>query len=412
MPNKKYKVVDLFCGCGGISRGFEWSGRFGTQFGVEIMPHPAAAFSNNIKNIDNKEAQIFTGDIEILSKNPKMLWSELNKSGIYRPGDIDVLTGGPPCQGFSRNGVRQYDLNEGIRFYDDPRNHLYRSFLSVVEQTKPKTILIENVREFLNFNQGKFSKDLVLKLGELGYEVSYKKICAAEYGVPQIRWRVFFVAIRKDVADITGIGPRFPRPSFNESDNQLSLISEIRPYRTVRDAIEDLPSPPYGRSHTAIPYSSKNIQSDFARELRSSDGAVFNHYARKLSPTQVARINAVGSGRMKHISPELQTGKFYGSAYRRLSWDEPSLTITTWVYHVGSGQFAHPVEDRGITMREAARLQSFDDDFIFPALVNPVSQMIGNAVPPMVAYNFALIYSDILDRFHENYLRSTSRSVA
>jgi len=89
--------------------------------------------------------------------------------------------------------------------------------------------------------------------------------------------------------------------------------------------------------------------------------------------------------------------RLYGSAYRRLSWDEPSLTITTWVYHVGSGRFAHPVEDRGITMREAARMQSFDDAFVFPPLVNPVSQMSGNAVSPMVANRFAMEFVRVLD---------------
>ena len=101
---------------------------------------------------------------------------------------------------------------------------------------------------------------------------------------------------------------------------------------------------------------------------------------------------------MKHVDESLQTKSFYGSAYRRLDWNEPALTITTWVYHVGSGRFAHPVEDRAITMREAARLQSFDDDFIFPDLINPVSQMIGNAVPPLMAQAFGRAIADLLDK--------------
>jgi site-specific DNA-cytosine methylase len=105
---------------------------------------------------------------------------------------------------------------------------------------------------------------------------------------------------------------------------------------------------------------------------------------------------------MKHIKEvHLKTKKFYGSAYRRLAWDEPALTITTWVYHVGSGRFAHPDEPRGITMREAARLQSFDDDFLFPPLINPVSQMIGNAVPPLLSEAFAYEFAAILDRASE-----------
>ena len=110
--------------------------------------------------------------------------------------------------------------------------------------------------------------------------------------------------------------------------------------------------------------------------------------ARKLSAGSLARVRAVGTGRMRDIDPGMQTKSFYGSAYGRLLWDEPSLTITTWVYHVGSGRYAHPTEDRAITMREAARLQSFDDDFVFPPLINPVSRMIGNAVPPLLGKAF------------------------
>jgi DNA (cytosine-5)-methyltransferase 1 len=115
---------------------------------------------------------------------------------------------------------------------------------------------------------------------------------------------------------------------------------------------------------------------------------------------------------MRDIAPELRTKMFYGSAYRRLSWDIPALTITTWVYHVGSGAFAHPDEVRGITMREAARLQSFDDDFIFPPLINPVSQMIGNAVPPLMAEAFGERFARVLDANAKERLKQSRRATA
>ena len=309
------------------------------------------------------------------------------------------LSVAPPCQGFSRNGVRKYE-DLGGRFYDDPRNHLYRAFLNTVAELRPKILLIENVREFLNFGGGKFSEELLIRLDELGYTASFKKVCAADYGVPQVRNRVIFIAVSRQFATPSATQLPFPIGTFKRAeDAQLDLL-ENRLYRTVRDAISDLPAPNFSHG-VALPYGKGTGRplSEFAKLMRSSTGEVNNHVARQLSAMSTARINAVGTGRMKHVAESLQTQSFYGSAYRRLAWDEPALTITTWVYHVGSGRFAHPEEDRGITMREAARLQSFDDDFVFPNLINPVSQMIGNAVPPLMARAFGESISQFLDRY-------------
>ncbi|MBC7912086.1 MAG: DNA cytosine methyltransferase, partial [Pyrinomonadaceae bacterium] len=271
------------------------------------------------------------------------------------------------------------------RFYDDPKNHLYKSFLTLIAELKPKVVLIETVREFLNFGQGKFTSDLLSRLDELGYYTEYRKLCAADYGIPQIRHRVFFLASRKTDVDTIGMRPQFPMPTHS---NKLNGHLFINPYRTVADAIKDLPSPVYSHADAQPEYPETKHLSDLARLLRNSSGKVFNHVARKLSSKSLERICAVGYKRMRDIDAHLRTKKFYGSAYGRLLWDAPALTITTWVYHVGSGRFAHPDEDRAITMREAARLQSFDDGYIFPSLINPVSQMIGNAVPPLLAKAF------------------------
>jgi DNA (cytosine-5)-methyltransferase 1 len=397
---KPYRMVDLFSGCGGLSRGFEWTGRFGTELGVELHPHPAKAFARNIRNTSGDGAAIYEGDITNLARDESLLWATLRKAGVGGPEEIDVLAGGPPCQGFSRNGPRLYvDEDRTERFYDHPNNHLYRSFLTFVDELSPKIVLVENVREFLKFGGGKFSDDLKLKFNEMGYEVRFQKVNAADFGVPQNRHRIFFVAVRKDVADRTGFGPEFPCGTFvpGGEDGTLGLFQA---HRTVRDAISDLPSPAVNKNDL-VHYDLRVPVSMLAERLRSSKGTVHNHVGRQLSKIQVERINAVGSGRMKHIKESLKTEKFYGSAYRRLSWDKPALTITTWVYHVGSGQFAHPSEDRGVTMREAARLQSFDDDFVFPPFVNPTSQMIGNAVPPLVAHAFAQQFTKILDKYYD-----------
>lgn len=393
-----YKIVDLFCGCGGISRGFAWTGRFATEMGVEIEPHPAATFKSNILNSHGLPTYTYNGDIEELTADEKVFWTHMRIAGISHPGQLDILVGGPPCQGFSRNGTRKYlDNDKQRRFYDDPRNHLYKAFLFFLEKLQPRLVLIENVREFINFGQGKFSRDLVVRLEELGYHAAFKKICAADFGVAQVRHRVFFVGVQKKlVSKIQGLS-LFPTPEFVEGPEELPLLG-MKPYRTVRDAIADLPKPVDSHEKSPQRYSASSSVSEFALRLRSKSGLLHNHVSRQLSSTQLARIKAVGSGRMRHIDPRLRTESFYGSAYGRLIWDEPSLTITTWVYHVGSGRYAHPEADRAITMREAARLQSFDDDFIFPPLINPVSQMIGNAVPPLLANAFAKQFERILDQ--------------
>lgn len=395
---KRYTVIDLFCGCGGISRGFDRTGRFAIEAGVELEPHPIKAFEANHRNSAGQVPVVFSGDIRrLIGPEATVSFKEwITPTELIEPGKLDVLVGGPPCQGFSRNGVRQY-LDAGFqRFYDDPRNHLYRAYLNVVDALRPKILMIENVREFLNFGGGKFSEDLLKRLDELGYNAGFRKVCAADYGVPQLRHRVIFLAVSRDLASPTDGELPFPVPSFHQTEGtQLGLLEGFG-YRTVRDAISDLPDPNFVHG-IPLEYPDSRAISPLARQLRSKSGFVLNHVARELSEKSKARINAVGTGRMKHVEDHLKTKSFYGSAYRRLDWDEPALTITTWVYHVGSGRFAHPTYDRGVTMREAARLQSFDDDFIFPNLINPVSQMIGNAVPPLMAQAFGEAISNFLD---------------
>jgi DNA (cytosine-5)-methyltransferase 1 len=393
--SSKYRIVDLFAGCGGISRGFQRTGRFGTEFAVELVGHAANTFAANITTHDGRPTPVYAGDIEELTKSPSGLVPSLARAGFSDPAEIDVLVGGPPCQGFSRNGVRIYEDEERTqRFYDTPRNHLYKAYLDFVAALSPKLILIENVREFLKFGGGKFTADLLSKLDELGYEAGFRKLCAADFGVPQMRHRVFFVAKRKDLSGM--VEALFPEPGFGTGGDQLTILGPSS-YLTVREAIADLPSPASSHSGSPQPYEAFRPASAYAGTLRSKSGMVHNHVARQLKPKQIERIRSVGTGRMRDIAPELRTRKFYGSAYRRLDWDAPALTITTWVYHVGSGAFAHPEQDRGITMREAARLQSFDDDFVFPKLINPVSQMIGNAVPPLLAQAFADRFAEMLD---------------
>lgn len=282
MLKMAYRIVDLFSGCGGLSRGFEWTGRFGTDLGVELHPHPASTFARNIRNAKGEVAAVYKGNIANLTADKALFRATFSNAGIHNLSDIDVVVGGPPCQGFSRNGPRLYlDDTKNLRFYDHPNNHLYKSFLFFVEEIRPKIVLVENVREFLNFGGGEFSSDLRLRFAELGYEVEFQKINAADFGVPQNRHRVFFIAVRKDVVDTTGVGPQFPRGLYRKSKaaGELELLPT---QRTVRDAISDLPSPITDK-HGIAHYDVSSIPSELAAGLRSRSGAVANHVIRRLS---------------------------------------------------------------------------------------------------------------------------------
>jgi len=272
-------MVDLFSGCGGLSRGLEATGRFGTHFAAEIEPHPARTFAMNIANAEGQAPEVYTGDVRDLAEDKALLWRLLNRAGIDGPGDVDLLAGGPPCQGFSRNGVRRYlDGGRSVRFYDESRNLLYRSFLDILEEIQPKLVLIENVREFLRAKEGRFAKDLLARLEELGYQAKAEKLCAADFGVPQFRHRAFILAARSPLMVDFPVGTHAKVADLHRE-----------PYVSVCEAMGDLPAPAESHTSDALAYPPDFTPSSFAKSLRSSDGLVRNHVARQLSPKSLER---------------------------------------------------------------------------------------------------------------------------
>jgi DNA (cytosine-5)-methyltransferase 1 len=344
MNEKKYNVLDLFCGCGGMSWGLYKKG-FNIVAGIDIWDIALTTYQHNFPN-----AKALNLDISDVA--PEKVLKDLG----YLPQDIDVIIGGPPCQGFSKNTPASW------RFLEDPRNQLYKSYLRFVKMINPKVVIIENVAEIYNAFDGVVRNEIISTLTGYGYRVEVKIINMSEYGVPQRRRRCFFFASRVGA-------PAFPKQS-------LHTVS-------AWDAISDLPVVNQGEGYDGMPYDDE-ATNKYQKHMRESSSTLYNHIANIMQPKQTARIASIKPGQgLKDMPKELQVKGGYSGAYGRLDYTSIAPTITRWVFHIGSGRFSHPHEIRGITMREAARIQSFSDDFHFLGSRTEQAGQIGNAVPPV-----------------------------
>ncbi|MCL7743716.1 DNA cytosine methyltransferase [Guyparkeria hydrothermalis] len=450
MTSKKYSLAEFFCGCGGTSRGFTRSGRFNVALGNDVKSEALRTFEFNHANDDVPPSTI-REDIRLLDVDT--IHSVLADRGV-RKGDLDVMIGGPPCQGFSqlrRNEHRKQGKIVKFSGYsklaDDPRNDLVLRFLEVAEALRPKFLVIENVPQMLNHGfQGRLGKlsELVIQMLEkdLGYTVEVAVVNCADYGVPQLRERAIFIASSVGAVSMP------PKTHGNPTDQRL-MSSGLKPWVTVKDAISDLPPPPLGKD--SLGGGPKDlygeVPSDFARSMRTSARFPHNHLTRsykqqvlniikEMRPGQTwdteskrmrakyeraiskkARAEAMSHEKARTrleaeglINPAFYRD-YYWSAYSRLAWDAPALTITANANFLGSGRFSHPEEMRGITMREAARLQSFDDDFRFVTSMTDSNNttrigvgmdMIGEAVPPTLSEAIAKHLASQLDAHYSS----------
>jgi DNA (cytosine-5)-methyltransferase 1 len=356
------KAIDLFCGAGGLSLGLSRAG-FEVIASVDNDPHGLATFETN-----HPSTRALLADIR-----------EIKGRDLTSGAAIDLLAGGPCCQGFSTHGKR---------WADDPRNFLFVEFVRFVDELRPKLLLMENVKGLLLARRGAFHREILETFRELGYRVEGRVLNAADYGVPQLRHRVFYLGNRLDEP------PHFPEPAFFRPDTVGGLLS---PYRTVRDAIGDLPR--LGDEHLEAPiaYSSEPF-TDYQRMMRGDSEHVNHHVARRVSDHAMRIIRQIEPGhglrslpldelperfrRMRRIS----TGALRQDCttlYHRLSWDAPAYTVTCYFRNVSAGPFVHPEDNRALSCQEAARLQSFPDSFEFRGASVP--RQIGNAVPPLLA---------------------------
>lgn len=382
-------VVDLFSGAGGISHGFHRAG-FSVVAGVDFDADSVKTFEFN-----HPGATALCADLATLQ--PKELADALK----IRRGEVDCIAGGPPCQGFSRN--RAFRHKDGS-FVDDPRNHLYWHFFDFIDYLRPKFVLMENVPEILIKADGYFRDAVFARFKKSGYVIEAKVLNAAEYGVPQWRRRAIFVAgrdgCRVSLPSPTTLPGRRPgrrtptSPEFVEprdTRERLPLFADARPTSpTVWDAISDLYDS-YADSLDGIASYGAQPSSAYQAERRRGATSVRNHYPWRLTERQVERLRLLKEGQgILHLPDALRPSEGYGSAYRRMQRDAQALTLTTWLFHPGSGMFTHPDDNRVVTIREAARLQSFQDDFVFQGKYHSQCRQVGNSVAPKLAEEIAL----------------------
>ena len=358
--DRKLTAIDLFCGCGGISTGLRAAG-FEILAGVDIDPTYLCTFSHNFPN--SKSFQL-----DLVNTQPQ----EFMQLMKVEKGELELLAGGPPCQGFSKNVPRKN------RFLEDPRNKLIKAFLDYCQELQPRFVLMENVAEMKNGFEKAYTDEILSRLDEEGYTVTYAVLNAADFGVPQRRRRAFFIANRD--------GIKFKLPEVTHSKKNEDELFGIPNHVTVWDAVGDLPSKSHKDNedqpceYTCSPFS------DFQKLMRNGNKTVANHVARFLQPKQHERLSSIEPGQgMKDLPPHLRTKGGYSGAYGRLTKEMIAPTITRWVFHPGSGRWGHPVDTRLLTIREIARLQSFPDDYEFVGTYVQKAGQLGNAVPPLLA---------------------------
>jgi DNA (cytosine-5)-methyltransferase 1 len=355
-------VVDLFSGCGGMSWGLSKAG-FNIVGAVDDWEIALETFAYNMPT-----AKVFACDIRTLSVS-----NFLQELGLAA-SEIDVVIGGPPCQGFSKN------TPAALRFLDDPRNQLFREFMRFVDEIRPKVVIMENVAEIFNAYGGRVRDEIAETFTRLGYQVDIRVHNAADYGVPQKRRRCFFFA------SLASSAPKFPSATHIANGDRALFDRAVAP--SAWEAIMDLPSP-ISVSTQSVEYE-VDAKTELQRWLRGDSTTVANHVERRLSPIQLARYRSIEPGQaIRDLPDELRPKSGYSGAYGRLDFTSQSPTITRWVFHPGSGRYGHPVLPRSITMREAARLQSFTDDFEFKGSNTEIAGQIGNAVPPLLINRFA-----------------------
>jgi DNA (cytosine-5)-methyltransferase 1 len=374
-----FTVFDLFCGTGGFSYGIESANRgFETMLGIDILPIAIKTFQGN-----HPAAMGLPGDIR------KMRRADIAERLNLKKGQVDVIIGGPPCQGFS--SIRPFrSSNE-----DDPRNSLFEEFASFVNYFRPGAFVLENVVGLATHRDGITIEIMEDCFNTLGYDTEWRILNCAHFGVPQKRERLIMIGAEKGTrvvfpkhthfSDSSTIGFRDrAKMYFPEEPNLFSPAQNLRPALSVMDAISDLPEV---RAGEEVTHYTEEPLNHYQRERRHHSNQLSLHNATAHTKRMMEIIRHSGKN-INAIPKHLITSGF-SSCYSRLDADEPAVTITVNFVHPASNRCIHPIQDRALTPREGARLQSFDDDFVFAGNRSQIAKQIGNAVPPVLGRQIA-----------------------
>lgn len=362
MQNKKYIGIDIFAGAGGLSLGAEWAG-ITMSHAIEISPYPAQTYKRNHPN-----TIVLQEDIQNINTST----IELGKQDLF------IIMGGPPCQGFSMSNTMSRNM-------DNDKNFLYLQFVRFVRDLHPKWFVLENVWGMTKMNDGETVKMIKESFEALGYSVEAKILWASDYGVPQKRYRFFLVGNSENIPF------EFPL----ETDSTI----------TVHDAISDLPVLSNGQMINSAPYTiSLEDASEYAQLMRQHSEQSQQNFVSLNNDLVIERYKYIPQGGNWRDIPDslmqnyADKSRCHSGIYKRLRYDAPSVVISNY----RKSMLIHPTQDRGLSVREAARLQSFPDDYYFMGPHMSIQQQIGNAVPPLLA---KAVFEQII-KTTSNYERS------
>lgn len=364
-----YKFADLFAGAGGFTVGFKQAGYKAIK-AVEFDLSIAKTYEMN-----NPSTTMIVDDIK-----------NVDKTNEFEFNDVDIIVGGPPCQGFSMAGARNRD-----GFMGDPRNYLFKHYFNIVKKVKPQAFILENVKGLLSMEKGAIFKEIKRIFSDKSlldgdfYNLYWQVVKAVEFGVPQKRERVIVVGI---------LNGDYKKEDFEDiwKDTRKELLKKYPTYFdpvTLRDAIGNMPEP----TEDGI-IEDPTPQTTYERYLYKK-GKIYNHTKRHYSEKVLARLAHINPGEnFTKLHENIKS--IHSGSYGRMKWDEPTMTITTRFDTPSGGRFTLPDKDRTLTVREAARIQSFPDSYRFYGNKTSINKQVGNAVPPKLSYFLALYLKNLI----------------
>ena len=342
----KYQVLDLFSGAGGFSCGLDMLPDFNTAIALDFDKSAIETFQKNFP-----DTKCICGNI--CDANIKE-----NVVKYAKEKHINMIIGGPPCQGFSLKGK-----NLGL---EDPRNFLFLEYLDLVDRIRPSIFVIENVKNLIAACDGFFIKQIYEKFEKLGYTLNHGILKASDFGVPQNRERTIIIGYK----------------GAKKNSLPKRIVKEET---TVRDAISDLAYLNSGEGEDCCDYKNKAL-TEYQKNLRKGSNQLHNHKATNHSEIALKKLRMIPpEGDKSSMPSEFYGRQKFATTWARLQWDKPSPTIDTRFDTPSNGRNSHPILDRSITPREAARIQSFPDKFVFYGKKCAICKQIGNAVPPLLA---------------------------